>query len=317
MTATMTAWLLSLALYHAPVIYQQTGHNAKADAITRFDFDGDYIANNNWKNLDHYPTPAAVYSDVIESETHYFIFYAFFHPRDYSTICMPQICHEDDLEGALLTVQKDKTEFGKLVLVQTMAHNRIYTYTHPKFVNDRAALYVEWGGHGVYAFDPDKKEPIKLDSLSKVAPANPAENAPSPVQTERARYFIYSPGARSDDPGGDREGRFSYQLLSIHDEFWQQRQDVGEGRMFWDTYDYGGSRLKLGQIPSAFAGQKWTAGKANPPWAWYDSDRSDVKRGDWFLDPAFFVEQTLKSQKRTHKLSVGFSTEYIYHPYLK
>ncbi len=48
---------LDLAYYHAPVHYQDMdrtgshGLKGKADYITRYDFDGDLNAKNNWNNI--------------------------------------------------------------------------------------------------------------------------------------------------------------------------------------------------------------------------------------------------------------------------
>jgi hypothetical protein len=104
LSAHAGSFQLELAAYHAPVLLQSTGKKAKADAITRFDFDGDWIANNNWKNLDHFSTPAYVYYEVFETRSHYFIWYAFFHPRDYASLCIWWVCYENDLEGAMIIV---------------------------------------------------------------------------------------------------------------------------------------------------------------------------------------------------------------------
>ena len=69
----------------APVIYQGLGDHPRADYLTNFDFDGDWKGDNNWKNLDNktFPLKAYVYFSVIETTTHYYVHYAFFHPRDY------------------------------------------------------------------------------------------------------------------------------------------------------------------------------------------------------------------------------------------
>src|SRR4051812_19412922 len=76
---------LGLARNWAPRIHQDTDStNYKADYITKFNFDGDYAGMNNWNNLDNYTTvPAYVYFAVSETLTHWFIHYAFFHPRDW------------------------------------------------------------------------------------------------------------------------------------------------------------------------------------------------------------------------------------------
>jgi hypothetical protein len=69
-----------LARHYAPVIRQ--GAITDQDYITALDFDGDWVGNNNWENQPTGDLSAYVYYSVIESETHWFIFYSLFHPRD-------------------------------------------------------------------------------------------------------------------------------------------------------------------------------------------------------------------------------------------
>ncbi len=57
-TITLTGWkdpYFDLVAHWAPVIYQDTDSTYyKGDYITRFDFDDDWVGNNNWENLDNY-----------------------------------------------------------------------------------------------------------------------------------------------------------------------------------------------------------------------------------------------------------------------
>ena len=84
-----------LAYYWAPVWYQDTDSAAyRADYITNFDYDGNWVGNDNWDNLDLYPLNATIYYSILETETHWFIGYYDFHPRDWSTSGLFQ--HEND-----------------------------------------------------------------------------------------------------------------------------------------------------------------------------------------------------------------------------
>jgi hypothetical protein len=182
--------------------------------------------------------------------------------------------------------------------------------------SERPALYIEWGGHGVFGFDPVHMKKLERDSYSRVAPEQTPEEP-----LDRARFFVYRIGAEADDPADAREGEFRFQLLSIRSEFWERRADVGKGRLFWSNYSYGGSRLNLGSVPAGFAGEKWTTARANPPWGWFDEDRRDVLRGDWFFDPALFVLRTFQLNEKAKGKAAAFgeprfSLEYIDDPYL-
>jgi hypothetical protein len=69
--------------------------------------------------------PATAYYSVVESCTHYFISYSFFHPRDWSDTIFDQE-HENDLEGALLAVRKDGSTFGRLEGMITVFHTNFF-----------------------------------------------------------------------------------------------------------------------------------------------------------------------------------------------
>lgn len=100
-----------LALRWAPVHYQDTASaDYDVDYLSTVDFDGDWDAINNWQHQDDnlaWLTGAAYYS-VVETSTHWFIIYAFYHPRDWTDLWDPfdLFHHENDMEGALLTVRR-------------------------------------------------------------------------------------------------------------------------------------------------------------------------------------------------------------------
>jgi hypothetical protein len=125
-----------LAAYWAPVISQDVDdHNVRADYITTFDYDGNWLAVDNWDHLDSYDLPSAVYYWVIESPDRYFIGYAFFHPRDWSSSVdspggQPGAGeHVNDLEGALLSIARDSTlPHGRFEGMVTQAHGPFFTF---------------------------------------------------------------------------------------------------------------------------------------------------------------------------------------------
>lgn len=285
-----------LAQFHAPLIFQQVGKNPKGDAITRFNFDGDWVANNNWENLSKFPSPAHVYYEVMETKTHYFITYAFFHPRDYSQVCVVWVCHENDLEGLILTIEKNSGSAGRVIVMETLAHNRIYTNRNPRMVKvppvlaaktarvGRMAVWVEAGGHGVYYADSDPRK--KNDS-----------------------WLTYAAGVESENSGFQSRGEYTYTLSRISDELWSHRYALGRGQLFTETFHYQGSRNLAAEIPKAFAGEKYGVGRAHPPWSWEDTS-SPFAKGEWFLDPAFVV-------KMRYGLGREFSLDYVYHPYFQ
>ena len=64
---------------------------------------------------------------VVESCTHWFVVYGFYHPRDWTDTPFDQE-HENDLEGVLAIIRRDGTEFGRLQGVITVFHNDFFSY---------------------------------------------------------------------------------------------------------------------------------------------------------------------------------------------
>jgi hypothetical protein len=111
-----------IAEHYSPFVAQETWFQPKADFLTRFDFDGDWRGDNNWDNLDAGSSQGYVHYAAVETATHVFLHYNFFHARDYSDNCVAGSCHENDNEGIILTVQKDGSEFGRLQVMETLAN---------------------------------------------------------------------------------------------------------------------------------------------------------------------------------------------------
>jgi hypothetical protein len=300
-SATETAdFYQRLAAYHAPVVIQNVLHNPKADVFTRFDFDGDWNGDNNWKNLDSYRTESSVYYSVIETETHYFITYDFFYPRDYFLICPWGLCHENDFEGLRLTIEKptprasvpveDEAEkYGTVWMLETQYHGALTTLRNPTTVTTSAfsdgfkphghvAVWSEGGKHGFH--------PANMVTLTK-----------------EKLFGAYAYGSGSPADGSRLK---PYELTSL-ETLWEHRAEVGRGKTFSGTFNYRGARYQLPDVPAAFAGLKWQADSANPPWAW--KLQPGLAQGDWFLDPAYSVCVRGDCPR-------SFSKRYLYHPFL-
>ncbi|MBW8811717.1 MAG: hypothetical protein JF591_23505 [Lysobacter sp.] len=127
-----------LALRYAPIHEQEVhtrGSHAlggAADYITSFDFDSDFDARNNRDHAgdSRYPLAAHAYYSVVETASHWFITYQFFHPRDWSSTFF-ETEHENDSEGVLLTVARDGSPFGALRAAVTVVHANFYSYVPP------------------------------------------------------------------------------------------------------------------------------------------------------------------------------------------
>ncbi len=191
----------AIAEAFAPVFHQGMV-GSRYDFITSFDFDGDWVGDNNWDNAakPEFPQRGYVYYAVSETPTHYFIHYAAFHPRDYkggelTGAMLSQVlrrgvgastriqqtgiandvvlAHENDLEGCLVVVRKGATlAASEVVIVETLAHNRYLKYQRDvtlagtvgtiRVDGQHPLIYVEPKGHGMAAFS-DQPHPVAAD----------------------------------------------------------------------------------------------------------------------------------------------------------
>ena len=127
--ATAAVTTSDLAFRYAPVHYQDTdSSDYPSEYITAYDYDNDRITTNNWDNRGNGQWPATVYYSVVESCTHWFISYSFYHPRDWSDTAFDQE-HENDLEGAIISVRKDGTPFGTMEGMITVFHTDFFAFT--------------------------------------------------------------------------------------------------------------------------------------------------------------------------------------------
>ena len=291
----------ALAERYAPVIYQES-RSAVLDFITRFDYDGDWRGDNNWRNAYLYDLPGYVYYSVIESTQHYFITYAFYHARDYTARpyegFAPKTEHENDMEGLTLTIEKDGTSFGRPILLQTLAHDVFYKYNNRSvrrvsngalkldgsftLVDGRPAVYVEPEGHGVKA--------------ASTGIVRNSDDFPG---------LIYRYTGTASVPQSQHDHRATYDLLSIEDTLWAHRFDVGSTFCCADAYAMpGGTPASMG---SAFNGPIGGCA-AKPPWGW-DQASDKILKGDWFRDPLRAYVTQLRIE--------NFAGTYTRNPYLE
>jgi hypothetical protein len=278
----------SLARHWAPVIHQ--GAASEQDFLTRVDYDGDWVGNNNWENLPTGDLSAWVYYSVIETETHWFIFYSLFHPRDYEPYCFPILCHENDLESIQLVVFKDGTQFGRLQVLETLAHSHIYLYRAASEVEGgflRVLSEVIWeGGHPV----------VYVETYGHGIRGHEIELAGGEV--------IYRVGEEAEIPEGTDDPQVSYRLVPIWETLWPRRHLVGDGKLFDQPFDYRGREL-----PACLDGDDFGADRANAPWGYAQETGDRLSRGDWFLDPA-------RALAYHATFPQPYSLHYLYNPYL-
>jgi hypothetical protein len=331
-----------IAAQFAPIVYQGLGSYLRADYITNFDFDGDWKGDNNWDNLDNrsYPLRAYVYYAVSETPTHYFVHYAFFHPRDYKgDLAQSQLLeliiaeglkqagrdptgglaedvalsHENDLEGCLVVAEKRGADLARAEVkyVETMAHNNYFKYCPDEgragiceaieMKGNRPLIFVEPKGHGPSRYSGSRQQ-LKV-SINGV--------------------MIYSYTGRAEEPDRVKEKSIGYDLISIYDTLWM-RAKQGKNETYGEAFNYqtraflkyqlNGPAKKveknLGSLGAVFRGDDGFKNKARAPWAWYDDSERERPRGEWFFDPASVIA-------RHFDLGQEFSRAYLYNPFFE
>jgi hypothetical protein len=304
-----------LAEYWAPYLAQESWWQPKADIPTRFDFDGDWIGDNNWDNMDGGTSQAYAYYAVVETGTHWFVHYNFFHPRDYSDNCVVGTCHENDNEGVILTVRKGEGEFGKLEVMETLAHNNVYSFANEPRLRKGAhnidgniefhdghhpMVFIEAGGHG---------------ALAPSARASTFSASRKDFTSGTGMTFVYKGVAERARHGNDRD--IGYDLIPIEETWWPRAQSNNGDKVFDAPYTYQplGDRPGAGQkYMGSFLGRKHGANKAKPFWGWHDEAtrrRKILATGQWALDPAYAVSKNV-----TWPANLPVDLNYTYNPFL-
>ena len=304
-----------LALHWAPFIAQETWFQPKSDYLTRFDYDGDWRGNNNWDNLEAGSSQAYVYYTAMETSTHVFLVYNFFHPRDYSDNCALGSCHENDNEGIVLAIQKDGSEFGRLQTMETLAHNNVHSYVNDASIRpgiheieaavsfwqeSHPMVFVEAGGHG--ALSVSDRNSLFNGALMRFTGTG----------------VTYVPKGVAERPGSPCAREVGYELLAIEEHWWRKATTDWKEPTFDEPYVYvpfgGRPAPRNPRLFGAFLGRKEAVNKARPFWGWFDTrgrNQRIVNTGQWAMDPAYSL-----SRNMTFPGEQRFSLDYTYNPYL-
>lgn len=296
------AFRADLALRYAPIHHQDVhtrgGHSlgGAADFVTAVDFDGDDDASNNWDNAGdpRYPLAAHAYFSVVETSSHWFITYQFFHPRDWSSFFF-ETEHENDSEGLMLAVARDGTRFGALRAAVTVVHSDFYSYV-PTGSRWRAGRESIDGTLSLQAFNGELHPVTAQQAETHALKAWPY------YRIHRQGVVYYPSLTEAGVPSGPDDRHVMYRLKDMLEPggLWSKRDD-----------------RKLFSRFGAFAGNKsggcgqsaiWcTKNAANAAWAWNDhDDRSPT--GALALDPASLSRAYFDTRERV-------SGSYLFNPF--
>jgi hypothetical protein len=286
-----------LALRWAPVHYQDvdvTGcgsMSGRGDYITNVNYDNDWITSNNWNNIEPnkgFAPKGHSYYSVVETGTHYFIIYSFFHPRDWTEYCVANIdYHENDLEGLLTVVKKSTANdgYGELQGIVTTVHANFYSYV-PK-------------GSPLQGNQENVDGELKFESYNNQLHPMTAQECQGHALKAWPYAKINGDGLKylptldvAEIPANNYDLDVKYKLVDIFETggMWERRFDAqsfkDNGRSFLRTVGSGG---------------------ANTPWGWDDGD--DLPGvGELATDPARLANIYFKNFG-------SIDLNYVYNPY--
>jgi hypothetical protein len=302
LSAAVAADRAALAVHWAPIHYQdvdQTGSHAlggAADYITRYDFDGDLNARNNWENAGNasFPLGAHAYYSVVETSTHWYLVYMFFHPRDW-TDSFFDTEHENDSEGLLLTVARDGSTFGALKSAVTVAHTDFFSY-------------VPSGGTWTSG-NETVDGTLQLATYQGSGHPVTAQQAKGHGLKARPQYDIVGDGVvyfpsltTAEVPSNPDDRDVLYKLLDIFAPggLWDSRSLASLFASFGSFAGDTGGGCGSGSIGC-------TTNSANAPWGW-DDHNDGPGRGTLATDPAGLVADYFH-------IPEALSRTYTFNPY--
>lgn len=245
-----------IAIHYAPVIDQAVNvllsAGGRGDFITTVDYDGDWSCLNNWENLTSGNLGAVVYYSVQETDTHYFVGYYFYHPRDDAEIWLDR--HENDFEGIMLAIPKAADGFLPPEYMYTQGHGNVnfYTANAPEGVR-----MLEGSHHGGEML-------LRGDRVHiYITPNGTLENCGHSVESaaNHSTYWSvgnsgvrYVYGGSANKPlfwnGPFENNPCAYELRPL-DELWAFRSGPYDGTGVFGSY-------------GAFDGDNWGEDRANP-----------------------------------------------------
>lgn len=295
----------ALAAKYSPIIYQAVDPSEpKADYLTRIDFDHDWNAHNNWLNLQMADSvPADVYYDCVETPSHYFIYYVYYHGLYNSDT--KEYKHGNDMEGAMVVVAKYPKEHP--IAVETYFQPGQTTEEMLSFVTNESKIVP----------DGTNKNKVSVNETFSQAQLFPAghflayitakadsgkdhesclwilDNPTAPYCKLSAQIklglktikYVYSDGTegriKHGKDGFPVGGEVSYALRSVVTDLWTRRQKDGDKGLFTSSFQYWqvendpknsdnrpGAGITLARRFPDSVNEGISSMKGKPPWSW-------------------------------------------------
>jgi len=287
-----------VAVHYAPQIDQAVNvllsAGGRGDFITAVDYDGDWKALNNWENLRTGNLGAVVYYSVQETDTHWFIGYYFYHPRDDAEIWLDR--HENDMEGVMLAVSKADEGYLPPEYMYTQGHGHVYFYFDGG--QERMLSGSRYGGSLALYAGTDRPHLYITPNGTLKNCGHSVEGAAGhstywSVGNSGVQYYY---GGQSCTPlswnGDFARNPCAYDLRPLS-ELWTRRNGP-----YGDAGVFGG----YGEM----RGDNWGTNKANPPWGWRNKTVYGFG-GSFLSDPVWTINRAIDGAE--------LSAEYASNPY--
>jgi hypothetical protein len=330
----------------------------RTNFITDYDYDGDKNCNNNRDHLmkksetgyDH-DLGATVYYSIVETRTHGFITYHFYHVADRSMyfpniLGLFNLSHENDGENIQLVVRKSESgDYIELIAIESHIRTEIcapdYFDVIPlkmgKVINKRVKL-VDCDGRSTTCKDLDKTMDVVLwkQYLRKYShPAVYIKSGKHGISTGFSRkrrssdiYFYppLSPGSRARHATSwqSREcRRYEYKLKPIRKTLWHMYVHncyIGNNGVMDGYFRFSDEKREVvyKRVPRHYHSNHiacvFLGFKSNSgllPFS-FDLPGKLIKRGRLFFNPASSYRKYLKIDPGTS----NWSEDYVYNPYL-
>jgi hypothetical protein len=311
---------------YAPFVYAATDKSlGRQDVISNIDFDGELVGNNNWENFERFELKPTVYYAILETETHYFVSYHLFHPRDWNRFTFwLNDTHENDGENFQIVVRKSD---GRVVLLWTQAHYNSSVYANPgsgiesgstqidgtfQTVDSNGlpdangthpCVFVESQGHGIFGT-------LGADSEVSV-------NSDGGYRFSGGSGLLFRPKRAGEpviEPENTNNGEVAYELDSITLKLWPLLRDgmlTGNGKLLDGSYRYQDDLVDIKEVPRFYDGNRFSGPLGNDrgisPFA-LDFLFSRGSLGALFFNPARRYPERLA-------ITGPWSREYVDYPF--
>ena len=290
-----------VAQRYAPVLYQRVKEGA-ADYIRRVDFDGDWIATNNWENSRRADGSAHMYYDVKETETHYFIHYAWFYPRRHASIGLFR--HENDWGGCVVVARKNAPRGREVEALLTSDGEGFETYGSDIDDERWDRNYDWWNGEVRFVDEMDhplvdmERTHVQVwaDGRDHDVYGFTGRDDRDPFTGESGVVYVYT--GTAETPQSHFDPYVGYALRPISEVM----EHMDDPNMFSLRVTRNPRGVRR-DYPTRMAGREGRNNAAIPPWAWTDPqhwpnrddddrhhrrrpDNTYLSTGDTWVDPA-------------------------------